>query len=523
VETTDLKQKKCVLYCRVSTKEQADEGNSLVTQERSGNEWARKNGYTIVRTFIERGESAKTADRPELQEMLKFCSGSKKNEVQSVVVYKIDRLARNTDDYREIRLLLRRYSVEIKSITEYFEDTPAGRFMENIIANVAQFDNDVRTERCVGGMREAIREGRYVWAGPTGYSNVRINGKATIAPNEMAPLVREAFERVAKGTEPVIKIFHALKDMGLRSNKGSTISKSNFHALLRNPIYVGRIVKFGEVHQGKYEAIVSELLFDQTQTVLNGRSTTGKKYRYEHPDFPLRRFVVDSEGRRLTGSFSRGRSSLYPFYRFTASGTNMRKAYLERLVADEMNKLGFDMKSLRRMRQMVEANFGGSVKEREKAHQLRQAQLARLKGQESELVRKNLEGLIGDELLKRELERIDRAMYEVRKDLLNTRDGSVDPVEVIDNAREYLMSPGDFWISTEPETKVSLQRFQFPQGMMFDGEKFGTKEVAFIFNEKEKILSLKSCYVDSTGLTWNRFLQDCERLMEILKGRKNSK
>ncbi len=62
---------------------------------------------------------------------------------------------------------------EIKSVTEYFEDTPAGRFMENIIANVGQFDNDVRTERCIGGMREAINEGRYVWMAPIGYKNVR--------------------------------------------------------------------------------------------------------------------------------------------------------------------------------------------------------------------------------------------------------------------------------------------------------------------------------------------------------------
>src|ERR1044072_3495278 len=165
--------KKAVIYCRVSTKEQVEEGNSLITQEKLCREYALKNGYEIAEVFIEQGESAKTAQRTELQRLLSFCS-VRKNGISAVIAYKLDRISRNTDDYCQIRLLLRRYGVEIKSTSEYFENTPAGRFMENIIANVAQFDNDVRTERCVRGMREAVREGRYVWMAPVGYDNVRV-------------------------------------------------------------------------------------------------------------------------------------------------------------------------------------------------------------------------------------------------------------------------------------------------------------------------------------------------------------
>jgi DNA invertase Pin-like site-specific DNA recombinase len=63
--------------------------------------------------------------------------------------------------------LFKRYGASIKSVTEHIEDTPVGRFMENMIANVAQFDNDVRAERCSNGMKDTIRDGRYVWMAPS--------------------------------------------------------------------------------------------------------------------------------------------------------------------------------------------------------------------------------------------------------------------------------------------------------------------------------------------------------------------
>ena len=124
----------------------------------------------------------KDADRAQLQR----CSVIvlKRRMRFQVIVYKIDRLSRNTDDYSHLRILLKRYGVEIKSTTEFFENNPAGRFMENTMANIAQFDNDVRAERCSNGMREAVREGRYVWCAPVGYANVRVADKATIAPSE---------------------------------------------------------------------------------------------------------------------------------------------------------------------------------------------------------------------------------------------------------------------------------------------------------------------------------------------------
>ena len=138
--------KKAVIYCRVSSYEQVEEGNSLATQRRLCLEFAVKNGYEVSEEdiYIEKGESAKTIHRTELNKMLRYCS-EKKNKITAVIFYKIDRLSRNTDDYSQLRLLFKKYEVNLISITEKFEDNAVGRFIENTMANVSQLDNDIRT------------------------------------------------------------------------------------------------------------------------------------------------------------------------------------------------------------------------------------------------------------------------------------------------------------------------------------------------------------------------------------------
>jgi len=291
-ETIQPNNKKAVLYCRVSTKEQVDEGNSLITQEKICKEYATKNGYDIAEIFIEQGESAKTADRTELQKLFTYCA-DKKNNIKAVIIYKLDRLSRNTDDYSQIRLLLKRYGVEIKSTTEHFEDSPVGRFMENTMANIAQFDNDIRAERCAGGMKEAMREGRYVWMAPIGYDNVKIGGRATIAQNSiMAPLILKAFELIATNIYPTEEVRKIILKDGLVNRQGKPITKGYFYDLLKNELYAGWIVKFNEKHKGLFTPIVSEELFNQVQRVLKHKGRKHSAYLTDHPDFPLRKLLL---------------------------------------------------------------------------------------------------------------------------------------------------------------------------------------------------------------------------------------
>src|SRR3989344_4649997 len=99
-------QKNAIIYARVSSKDQL-EGTSLETQERLAKEYAEKQGLKVLRVFVERGESAKTANRTEFNKALAFCS-DKKNKVSYFIVYKLDRFARNQDDHVTVKALLKR-------------------------------------------------------------------------------------------------------------------------------------------------------------------------------------------------------------------------------------------------------------------------------------------------------------------------------------------------------------------------------------------------------------------------------
>lgn len=488
--------KKAVIYTRVSTTEQADEGNSLVTQERICREHAERHGYTVVQVFVERGESAKTANRTELQKLLAFCS-LKKNGINAIIIYKIDRLSRNTDDYSQLRLILKRYSVEIKSATEPIGNNAMGRFMENTMANMAQFDNDVRTERCTNGMLEAISEGRYVWGAPVGYSNgASLNGKPTIAPNEMAPLVRQAFELVAGGLYSAEEVRKLMQRNGLVTKSGKPLSRSYFYDMLRNSIYTARIEKFGERHQGLFDAIVSEELYMRTQRALARRGHKVAQYKKDHPDFPLRRFVFSPEGLKLTGSRAKGR---YDYYRFGMKGSNYAKRDLESKFTELMDSYRLSDKHVAKLKTLIKEKFRKATETTRAEENKMRARLNELDATQSALIQKNIKGFISDGLMQKQLATLESESNDIQATLTALRNESASPEEALSYAEEYLTAPSSLWSKADISIKTKLQWFQFPQGVTFDGEKFGTREVASVFNTKEAISASLSSDVDPIG------------------------
>ena len=500
----DQLNKRAVIYCRVSTKEQVDEGNSLVTQERHCKEYAFKEGYEIVHIFIEQGESAKTTDRPQLQYLLDFCS-NKKNKVTTVLIYKLDRISRNTDDYSQIRILLKRYGVEIKSITEYFENTPAGRFMENIIANVAQFDNDVRTERSVGGMRDAMREGRYVWLAPIGYDNVKIGGKSTIQPNEMAPLVKEAFKMVAKNVCSVEEVRRKMLDAGLMTKRGKKLTKSYFYKVLKNKVYMGQIVKFGEQHPGTYEALIPEYQFQQVQWVLKHRAKRSYQYLTEHPDFPLRRFVIDPEtGKKLTGGWSKGRNKKFPYYFYSGKGKSFKRDFLNAKFAEYVNRFGLKDDMLQEFKEKLRKNLTYEQGDMEFKRKELEKSIAKLNDKIAALIDKNFQGYINNEVLSRQLDLTQKQLYDAEALLADIPNQFYDVEHMVNFTDEFLKNPGNCWLNANPSQKILLQWFNFPKGITFDGENFRTTEIVNILKVKKEFFNKKSPKVRFKTETLNR-------------------
>ena len=496
----NLNNKKVIIYCRVSTKEQVDEGNSLATQEKVCKEYAQKYSLDVVETFVEQGESAKTADRTELRKLLAYCA-DKKNQISAVVIYKIDRLSRNTYDYGSLKMILKKCGVEIKSVSENLENSPTGNLMETMLSGFAQFDNDVRAERCAGGMKDAMREGRYVWMAPIGFDNVRVGGKSNIAPNKMAPLVKKSFELVSTGLYTTDDVWRMMCKEGLRQKKGNPIVKSYFHSLLRNKLYMGYIDKFKECHKGLFEPIITEELFNQVQRILKNNGKKMSQYKTDNPDFPLRRFVTHPvNSLRLTGSWSRGRrGKKYAFYRFGMKGSNYQKTDFEKNFMAYMDEYSLNVSDVKKLKGFIAKEFTKATEtERKETHKLR-ARLTELQGQQTILVQKNLKGILNDVILKQQLDLIDKEMFDIQTTLVNIKDTDLNATELLEFCEAYLLKPSSAWKGSGISTQIKLQRFQFPSGMYFDGNIFGTPEISFVFKTKDAFSASSSSLVDPRG------------------------
>lgn len=494
--------KRAVIYCRVSSEEQV-KGYSLTIQEKLCREFVSAHGFELVEVFIEKGESAKTLDRTELTRMWEFCK-QKKNDIQFIVAYKVDRIARNRHDYRELDTKRLKYGLRFRYVSEQFDDSPAGRFMEDMFANMAHFDNDVRTERAMSGMREAMRQGRYVWHAPIGYINAKVEGKANIIQTNLAPLILETFKEIESGLYPTNEIRLRMAKKGLVSNRGAAIGRSHFYRLVRNKVYAGIIDKFGEEHRGSFIPIISEALFNVVQQRLSGRTINIKVYTKEHPDFPLRRFIVNDDGAKLRGYWAQGRKKKYPFYSFEKKQTTIRKEVLEQKFKNFLAAFEFDTTYLEALRQNLKFHLSGRDKDNIQVKASIETKIKELYAQMHHYSKNEFKGIINADLLKIHIDELSSQLrtLEQQKELIdNQTNFNIDELFLF--ARDFLKNISSIWATKAFEIKTRFQWFVFPQGLVFDNNILRTTKLCRLFKLKDEIANAISPIVRDREITKN--------------------
>jgi site-specific DNA recombinase len=212
---------RAVIYCRVSTKDQVH-NLSLPTQRKACVEYCQRNGYDVDKVFIEEGESAKTADRTELKNLLTYCRQNR-GRIQAVIVYALSRFAREKYDYHALRAVLADLHITLRSVTETIDDSSTGKLMEGIIASIAQFDNDVRSERTLAGMKARLERGGWTFPPALGYMKGKDSksGKTIVPDPKRAPLITRAFEMYSAGLHSKQQVLDAITRLGLTTKKGN--------------------------------------------------------------------------------------------------------------------------------------------------------------------------------------------------------------------------------------------------------------------------------------------------------------
>ncbi len=310
------KLKRAALMCRVSSDEQV-KGYSLDLQDEALRKHCERYNIEIVYTFRE-DHSAKDFNRPEFKKFLTFLNKNK-GKVDTLLFTSWDRFSRNITDSLIMLRRLESYGITSHAIEQPIDmSIPENKAMLAIFLCLPEIDNDRRSIKIKGGVRAALKAGRWSRIAPIGYLNTRDkNNKPLIVPSpEKAPLIRMAYEDVLSGISQV-EIIKKLKVKGLKTNK------STFSSLLRNPVYMGKIEvpEEGEekttLVEGLHEAIVSEDLFYKVQYSLITKNKSKNKpyFNSKREELPLRGQLICARcGEHITGSASKSKTGKRHFY-----------------------------------------------------------------------------------------------------------------------------------------------------------------------------------------------------------------
>jgi site-specific DNA recombinase len=258
-----------VLYTRVSSREQEQEGFSLEAQSKLLRDYAERNDLEIVRAF-EDVETAKTTGRKQFGEMLDFFRRNRRT-CRVLLVEKTDRLYRNTKDAVKVEDL----DIEthfVKEAQVLSRDAKSQvKFMHDIRLAVARNYSENLREEVKKGMLEKAEQGTYPGRAPFGYLNNRSTRAIEVHPDK-AHIAQYVFERYASGRYSLLALCR-----DVRHAWGVHISKTNLHKMLTNPFYIGQFEWGGHMYTGTHSPIVSPDVYAHVQDVLNGHNRP--KYR----------------------------------------------------------------------------------------------------------------------------------------------------------------------------------------------------------------------------------------------------
>lgn len=427
-----------VSYLRVSTREQAerggtDEGFSIPAQREANQRKADELGARIVREFVDAGESARSADRDGLKEMLAFIAASR---VQFCLVHKLDRLARNRADDVKIHEALIAAGVTLVSATESIDQTPSGMLVHGIMSSIAEFYSRNLATEVTKGLTQKVAQGGTPMRAPIGYLNVRRTDeqgreiRTVEVDPERAPLIAWAFETYAKGETSVTGLLRDLTARGLTTvpspkRPSKQLGKNSLYKLLTNPYYAGVIRYKGALYPGAHEPLIDPALFDTVQSLLRAR--TAKMTRHVQHAHHLKGLLhCGTCGARMLLDFATNpRGTTYAY--FVCSGRASKRtsctrravpvAVAERLVADSYASITISDQTYRHLAAEVDAAFDSHMAGRDQEIADLMANRAKLEAESDKLLAAHFADAIDLPTLKRHQDRIRAGLADIEQRL----------------------------------------------------------------------------------------------------------
>ena len=391
-------------------------------------------------------------------------------------------------------------------MTEPIDDTSTGKFMEHVLAAVAELDNNIRTERTVKGMHQRLKDGRWTFPPPLGYLAARdATGAKTIIPDERsAPLITKAFEEFATGLHTREQVLRKVTQLGLQTKKGKSLSSQTFSQTLRKQVYAGRIVvpEWNIDVAGKFQPLVSQPIFDRVQAILSGRIAAITPRARSHADFPLRGFAKCGYcTEALTGSWSKGRNRYYAYYHCQDGCIRVTKDAMEEEFCDFLRRLQPNIGYMRLYREIVRDVWHKKQGNSQKVQGAVSRKIAELRENKTKLeeafvYQKAIEADTYKEMRAKLTEDLTLAEIELRE----AKAEEIEVETILDYAEMVLTNASNLWKAAPVAQKQRLQQVLFPEGVTYSEGSYRTAVTCLLFNGMETKTVGKECLVALPGI-----------------------
>jgi len=328
-----------VIYARYSSENQREE--SIEGQMRECYAFAKKNGISVVGEYIDRAFSAKTDRRPDFQRMIK---DSAKHNFNLVIVWKLDRFARNRYDSAHYKALFKKNGVKVMSAVERISDGAEGILLESVLEGMAEYYSADLSEKVLRGHTENALKCKYNGGTmPIGYYADK--EQHYVADSLTAPFVLEAFRHYDEGLT-MSEIAAVLNQHGLKNKRGGDIDIDSVSRMLSNRKYIGEYRYRDIVIPNGIPALVPQDLFDRVQEKIAKNKKAPARHKAED-DYLLTTKLFCGECESLmVGECGTSRSgTVHHYYKCTNAKRHggcrkkaIKKDWIENLVVLEIRK-----------------------------------------------------------------------------------------------------------------------------------------------------------------------------------------
>ena len=330
------------LYLRYSSTGQSDQ--SIEGQLRDCRTFCKANHYRIVAIYVDRATTARK-DVEKRVHLMEMVADSAKQNWEYVIVWKLDRFARNRNDSAIMKMRLRKNGVKVLSATEHLTDSPESIILESVLEGMAEFFSAELSQKVTRGMRESALKCHSVGGHiPLGY---KVENHKLVVDPDTAHIVQEAFSLYANG-ESVADICRKFNSAGYKTAKNTEFNRSSFKAMFRNTRYIGTYTYKDIVIENGIPAIIDKELFETVQRRLSKTATAPARGKAKVDYLLSGKLFCGHCGASMNGESGAGRhGKVYHYYscytkkrKLGCDKRPLKKDYIEGIVArDALNLL----------------------------------------------------------------------------------------------------------------------------------------------------------------------------------------